>query len=67
MVNFASMTIPLLTLLKKNVKWGPEQEKAFNEVKTAFLSVVMLKHPDSLKPYLVQTGSSGYDVGGCLF
>lgn len=69
-INKYSRTIkPLCELLKREVRWswGEEQQRVFDEVKNLFLESVILKYPDPEKTYYLQTDSSGYALGGCLY
>lgn len=56
-------------MLKKGVswKWADEQQKHFDNVKQLFIETVILKYPDTAKAYYLQTDSSGYALGGCLY
>lgn len=67
--NYADLTIPLLKLLKKGVKWiwGVEQEKAFAKIKEAYLDVTILAHPNLDETFYIQCNSSDYGLGGCLY
>lgn len=67
--NYSALTIPLLKLLKKNVKWvwGSTENNAFNEIKRAFAKDIMVMHPDFSKRFFISCDSSHYAVGGCLF
>lgn len=67
--NYADLTIPLLKLLKKGVKWnwGVEQQEAFIAIKQAFLQTTLLVHPNLEDTFFVQCDSSNYGVGGCLY
>lgn len=66
---FAELTVPLLKLLKKGTywRWGVEEHQAFENVKRAYLQVVFLHHPQTEKPFYIQSDSSNYAIGGCLF
>ncbi|KAF2890253.1 hypothetical protein ILUMI_15920, partial [Ignelater luminosus] len=67
--NLENLTEPLVPLLRKghSWSWGPQQLKAFEDVKEAFLEVTMLCHPNPDWPYIIQTDSSDYGIGACLF
>ncbi|KAF2889992.1 hypothetical protein ILUMI_16181, partial [Ignelater luminosus] len=67
--NLGNLTEPLVPLLRKGHlwSWGPQQLKAFEDVKEAFLKVTMLCHPNPDWPYIIQTDSSDYGIGACLF
>lgn len=66
---YAEATKPLCELLKKSVKWnwGETQQEHFDNVKELFLEAVLLRYPDPNKAYYLQTDSSGYALGGCLY
>lgn len=65
---FADITLPLVNLLKKNVKWfwGACEQRAFEEIKQAFLRVAVMSHPDFTKKFYIEADSSGYGIGCCL-
>lgn len=67
--SYSTLIHPLLTLLKKNVKWSWDANKqaAFERIKEAFLNTVMLKHPDFRKQFYIQTDSSEFGLGAVLF
>ena len=55
-------------LTKKDVgyQWGPMQQKAFEETKTALCNAPILVFPDPLLPYTVVTDASQHIVGGVI-
>ena len=59
---------PLTVLLQKDVewKWGPEQEKAFQDVKTCLTTAPVLRFPDFTRMFIVATDASLYCVGAVL-
>lgn len=67
--NYSNIMKPLCKLLKKdNVwLWTPEAQRAFDELKAAFLESIMLHHPDMTKPFYLQTDSSGVGLAGVLY
>nr|CAH7712901.1 unnamed protein product [Callosobruchus chinensis] len=67
--NFSDLTLPLLSLLKKSVKWEwrENQEVAFRRLKEVFCSVSIVAHPDFSKEFIIQCDSSGFALGGCLY
>lgn len=67
--NFSDLTVPLLRLLKKNTRyiWGVEEKSAFEEIKECFLKVSMVSHPQFDKTFYIQTDSSNYGLGCCLY
>ena len=68
LANYTSITIPLLHLLKKSVKFErlPECEEAFKELKKSFTSALILRYPDTSQPFIVETDSSDHALGGML-
>lgn len=66
---YASFTQPLLELLKKDkrFRWTEELDQQFERVKRLFVDTVILKYPDSRKPYFLQTDASKYALGGQLY
>jgi hypothetical protein len=65
---------PLTGILKGSVKgkkhrefkWGEEQQKAFNQLRTAFTTVPVLIHFDLAKLIRVETDASGVVCSGVL-
>ena len=59
---------PLTDLTKKDIgyQWGPMQQKAFEEVKTALCNAPILVFPDPLLQYTVMTDASKHAVGGAI-
>jgi hypothetical protein len=61
---------PLTALTKKSPKqkltWGPEQQKAFDEMKAAISADVMLSFPDFEKPFEIHTDASDYQLGSVV-
>ena len=54
---------------KTPVKWTPEMDVAFNNLKTAMSEEVTLAFPDytdSAEPLSIYTDASGSDIGSCL-
>ena len=66
--NFADIAHPLTALTKKETawKWGPEQEKAFQTLKTRLTTPPILRYPDFTREFTIQTDASGYGVGAVL-
>ena len=58
---------PLTELLKKgSFKWGPEQDKAFEEIKAIMDSDVLLYYPNHNKPFHIYMDSSDYQLGSSI-
>eukprot|EP00833_Pecoramyces_ruminatium_P010577 jgi/Orpsp1_1/1184609/evm.model.c7180000090259.1 len=56
-----------LTYKKKcSFNWSPDQQKAFDKLKELFTSAPILRHPDSNKPFIVETDASNFAVGAIL-
>ncbi|KAK9395779.1 retrotransposon-like 1 [Crotalus adamanteus] len=66
--HFATLTTPLSNLLRKGVKfhWGAEEQRALDAIKAAFASKPILKHPDPLRLFVVETDASDVAVGAVL-
>jgi hypothetical protein len=65
---YADLTKPLTLLLKKNAifEWSSAAQEAFDKLKTAFTSSPILVHPDSSRPYIVETDASDYALAAIL-
>ena len=66
--DYATLTKPLTNLLKKSqtFSWNADQDAAFKRIKQVFSSQVILAHPDTSRPFVVETDASDYAVGGVL-
>ncbi|KAH9253863.1 hypothetical protein BASA81_008174 [Batrachochytrium salamandrivorans] len=66
--DYSSMTANLTKLFKKDAPfvWGPEQEKSFQDLKTAFANSDFLTHPDDSRPFILETDASDYAISGVL-
>ena len=66
--NFAQKAKPFFDLLKKETEfiWGPDQQKAFEELKIALCTEPVLIAPDFKKPFLIVTDASDFAVGAIL-
>jgi hypothetical protein len=66
--NFAEIAKPLTNLTKKDVpfEWGPEQEKAFLELKDMLSQEPLLIYPDFSQPFIVACDASTKAVGAIL-
>lgn len=66
--NFGTISGPLSDVTGSNSKfiWGPDQAKAFQELKDSFEKNVILKHPDYTKPFMIETDASGSGIGAVL-
>ncbi|GBN41003.1 Transposon Tf2-9 polyprotein [Araneus ventricosus] len=66
--NFAKRSAPLSNLLRKDVSfdWNAEEQKAFDDIKNAFLSPPALVLPDPNAELQVTTDASGNGIGATL-
>ena len=68
--NFASIASPLTDLTKGKdstmVKWTPEAEQAFQNLKQALCAQPVLVTPDFKKEFIVQTDASDVGIGAVL-
>ena len=66
----ATLMAPLSDLTKKNssylVRWGDEQEKAFEKLKQLLSQAPILKLPNISIPYIIQTDASNTGIGAVL-
>jgi len=51
---------------KKRFTWGPAQQQAFEQLKTAVVSAPCLAIPDPQREFIVHTDASGYATGAVL-
>ena len=66
--DFAKHAKPLTSLTKKDQPWvwGEEQEQAFNSLKDAFTSAPILRIPDDVNPFRLETDASDFATGAVL-
>ncbi|CAB1100355.1 unnamed protein product [Ectocarpus sp. CCAP 1310/34] len=72
--NYADLTAPLVDLTRKDfVKprkfreaWGPDQDAAFQQLKDALYSALVLHFPDFSREFVVHTDASELGVGAFL-
>ena len=66
--NFSAMAAPLIKLTRKSVifSWNQECETAFQRLKDAFMSDLVLMHFDPEKKIVVEVDASDWVVGGVL-
>ena len=67
-LNFSKHAAPLYNLLKKETLFifGPECEKAFEEIKGLLTSNPVLRPPDFKREFFLYTDASGYCLGAVL-
>ena len=57
--DYSQVAAPLTRLTcKDNLEWGPQAEKAFQDLKTAFTTALILVHPDFAKVFYLETDAS---------
>jgi hypothetical protein len=66
--SYSAITRPLHDLTKGGVtwKWGPDQEAAFTLLKRLFTSYPVLRNPDPMKRYILDTDASGVAMGATI-
>lgn len=66
--NFSGIAEPLTRLTKKNQQWswGPDQDRAFEDLKQRLSSAPVLRQADYSKPFIVRTDASNYALGAVL-
>ena len=64
----AKLVAPLHTVTGLNVTftWGPEQQKAFSEIKKALIEATALAQPDSEGEFVLDTDASVVAISGIL-
>ena len=68
--SFSEIAWPLTNLTKKSqpdkIVFGPDELRAFNELKTALCTAPCLVAPDPKKPYILHVDSSNFAAGSCI-
>jgi hypothetical protein len=66
--DFAKLAKPLTILTKKDQPWiwKEEQEKAFQDLKSAFTQAPILRIPDDENPFRLETDSSDFATGAVM-
>ncbi|XP_075737410.1 uncharacterized protein LOC119162224 [Rhipicephalus microplus] len=68
--DYATLTSPLSDLTRKGlpntVKWGPDQESAFVQLKKCLTTTPILKLPDFERPFVLRTDASDRGIGAVL-
>jgi hypothetical protein len=55
-----------ITSDKAKCVWGPEQKKAFKEIRNTVAHQVLLKYPDFSKPFDIFIDASDYQIGAVI-
>lgn len=66
--NFADLAVPLNNLTRKDTPfhWSAEADSAFHNIKLAFCSAPVLRHPDTTKKFYVSGDASDFAIGATL-
>jgi hypothetical protein len=66
--SYSKVVTPLTRLTAKDVPftWGPDQEKAFTDLKNSFTTAPVLAHYDFSRPSIVETDASDYVCAAVL-
>jgi hypothetical protein len=66
--DYSQIMTPLTTLTCKDkpFSWNPKSRAAFDTLKTTFTSALVLIHPDSAKPFTMETDASDFALGAIL-
>ena len=65
---FSSLVQPLIILTRKDTPflWTSAAQRAFDALKAAFLTALVLVHPDPTRPFQVETDASDFAIGVVL-
>lgn len=67
MANRGTIAHPLTQQLKKDIfLWTSEATYAFQKLKTAMISIPVLRLPDFLREFVIEADASGVGIGGVL-
>lgn len=66
--NFATRVAPVNKLIRKKQEWiwGPEQQAAFEDIKSCLMQAPTLTRPDFTKPFFLHTDASITGLGAVL-
>ena len=63
----AHVLAPLTALIKsKDFRWGPDQQRAFTEMKALMATDALLVYPDHNKGFDIETDASDYQLGAVI-
>ena len=67
---YGSMAVPLTEATRKTepdkISWDKASENAFQQIKDALVRDPVLKSPEEDKLFILQTNTSGIEIGGVL-
>ncbi|KAI5615382.1 hypothetical protein C0J50_8763, partial [Silurus asotus] len=66
---YSRIAAPLTSLLRgeaRTLKWTPEAQEAFHELRRRFCDAPVLRHPDPRRPFVVKVDASSTGVGATL-
>jgi hypothetical protein len=66
--NYSKIVLPLTQLTKKNQAfvWTPEADKAFTQLKEAFISAPALAHVDPTRPFTIVANAFDFALGSII-
>ena len=65
--NYREISAPVTSLLKKDVfQWLDRASAAFDKLKTAMTTTLVLKLPDFNRPFIIEADASGVGIGAIL-
>ena len=68
--DYATIALPITDLLKKSlpdrVRWNEETDRAFEQLKQVIEYKPVLRTPDLMKDFILQTDASGREIGAVL-
>ena len=65
---YSRVALPLTEATRNTPRfeWGPEQQRAFDQLKQLLTSAPVLAHPDASRQYLLNTDASGFAIAAVL-
>ena len=65
---FSCIVQPLIILIRKDTPflWKSAAQSAFDALQAAFLTTLVLVHPDPTRPFQVETDASDFAIGAVL-